>query len=112
MFHSDGNSRVEKSENDKNDEENIKRQDSLDRFLRNLRPIKAPRDESLKSKNLDSLMPRKVGSSQEYWDPVEEGLWGRQQWERTWDAEMERRRKILEERLQKAWQEKQYDSPE
>jgi len=70
MFHSDGHFRVEKSESDEN---KVKRQDSLDRFLRDLKPIKAPQDESLKSENFDSLMPPVVGSSQEYYDPVEQG---------------------------------------
>ena len=85
MFHSDGHFRVEKSESDEN---KVKRQDSLDRFLRDLKPIKAPQDESLKSENFDSLMPPVVGSSQEYYDPVEQGQQRRLQWERTWDAAM------------------------
>jgi hypothetical protein len=85
MFHSDGYSRVEKGESDEN---KIKRQDSSDRFLRDLKPINAPRDESFKSKSLADLMPRKVRSSQEYCDPMEEGQRRRLQWERTWDAAM------------------------
>src|SRR4051794_15423537 len=81
----DGHSRLENSGDDKN---NIERQNSLDRFLRELKYIKAPRDESLKPKDFNSLMPQKVESSQEYYDPVEHEKWVASQWEGKWDAAM------------------------
>jgi hypothetical protein len=55
---------------------------------RNLKPIKAPRDESFKDKKLDSLMPKKAVSSQEHGESQDKEELRRLQWERAWDAAM------------------------
>jgi hypothetical protein len=76
---------------------------------RNLKPIKAPQDESFKSENLADLMPQKVKSSQEYWESEDNEELRRLEWERIWDAAMlqEEHRKILQKELDEclnAWQ--------
>jgi hypothetical protein len=99
MFHSDIHFTSDKGDNDKNNEGSIERQNSLDRFLRDLRPIKVPLDESLKSTNPDSLMPQKMKSLQEYYDPEKEGQRRKWQWEINWNAAMKECKKMQKKKI-------------